>query len=394
VLLAGSFDLEDWVRVRVEAVDQTGEVITTVEAGDEFSLNVYVQDLRDRAVGVFAAYVDIMFFGRLVSVGGEISFGDKYQNGKSGGVDLPGLVDEVGAFAGFDAVGGGEILLASIPFSAHRPGLASFVLTPADQIGSDVLLFGLNEVVSPVRVAYTGTQIEVVRGWCNAVKPSDVNGDGGTTPLDVLALVQDLNRRGSRHLERLQGASGEAPEAGHFYPDVNGDGSASPLDALIVIGELNAAVYGADPNAQDETAPPLAEFFDWAAFEDVLHEHAWTASLDAADVSPDEALDLAHQFLVNVDPNVLIDGIPVQRSSEEFPDPLQQWIEDHPGEQSEDQYTAAFGQLDALIESLELEEVLPGLAGEFDPMQLDGAFRDQLFAGLATQILRGSVSSA
>ena len=243
VLLSEEFPLEDQVQVRVEAVDGTGEIVTMVEAGDEFFLNVYVRDLRDIPEGVYSAYVDVMFFGRLVSVGGEISFGDEYQNGQSGAVDLPGLVDELGAFGGFDAVGDGEILLASIPFSAHRPGLASFLLTPADEIGSEVLLFGQSEVVPPVRVAYTGTQLEVVRGWCNAVEPTDVNGDGETTSLDVLALVQDLNHRGSRHLERLQHASGESAEATHHYLDVNHDGGLSPMDALMVIGELNAAVY-------------------------------------------------------------------------------------------------------------------------------------------------------
>lgn len=391
VLLAETFIPEDLVQVRVEAVDGTGEVITTVEAGDEFLLNVYVQDLRDRPEGVFAAYVDLMFFGRLVSVGGEISFGDEYQNGKAASVDLPGLVDELGAFAGLDEVGDGELLLASIPFSAHRPGLASFALTPADQIGSEVLLFGQDEAVPPVRVAYTGTQVEVVRGWCNAVKPSDVNGDGGTSSLDVLALIQDLNHRGSRHLEQLQDASGEAAEAAPFYLDVNHDGSLSPLDALIVINELNAVVSGTDPTVQDESIPPLAEFVDWATLEDVLHEDPWTAPLDAVDVSPDEALDLAYQFLVNVDPDVLVEGVPAEWSSQQIPDLLQQWIEDQPDELSMDEFTAAFGQLEALIESLDLDQIL---AGQVDPAQLDQAFRDQRFAGFTAQILGGSIPFA
>lgn len=391
VLLAGSFVQEDLVRVRVEAVDGTGQAITTVEAGDEFFLNVYARDLRDRPEGVYSAYVDVMFFNRLVSAGGEISFGDDYQNGQSGSMELPGLVDELGAFASFDAVGDREALLASIPFSAHRPGLASFVLTPADKIGSEVLLFGHSEVVPPARVAYTGTQIEVVRGWSNAVKRSDVNGDGGTTSLDVLALVQDLNQRGSRHLGQLEHASGEAPEAAHYYPDVNRDGNLSTLDALIVISELNAigaGVGAADTNAQGDTNPPLAELVDWAAFGDILHEEPWTTPLDTLDLSPDEALDLAHQSLVNVDSNVLIDGIPADWFSEEIPGLIQQWFEDHPGELSAEQYTEAFGQLDALIESLDLDQILPGVAEDINLASSDEAFRDRLFTGLATQILR------
>ena len=384
---------EDLVRVRVEAVDGTGEVITSVEAGDEFFLNVYVRDLRDRPEGVYSAYADVMFFGRLVSVGGEISFGDEYQNGTSGDADLPGLVDELGAFAGLDAVTDGEALLASIPFTAHRPGLAKFALTPADGIGSEVLLYGWSGVVPPVRVAYNGTKIEVVRGWRNAIKPSDVNDDGETTPLDVLALIQDLNHLGSRHLERHQLASGEASEATHHYLDVNGDGSLSPLDALMVVGEMNAAANGAvatNANAQGETIPPPAELVDWAALNDVLHKDQWTVPLGALDMSPDEALDLAHQSLVTVNTAALANMVPAEWQRDEIPDLLQQWIEDHPDGLTTDELTTAVNELDTLIEGIDLDEILPGVGKDIDLPQLHESFRDRLFAGFATEIVRDS----
>jgi len=391
VLLAETNILEDLVQVRVEAVDGTGEVITSVEAGDEFFLNVYVQDLRDRPEGVFAAYVDVMFFGRVVSVEGDISFGDQYQNGTSGSVDLPGLVDELGAFSGLDAVGDGEHLLASIPFSAYRPGLASFALTPADGLGHEALLFGQDEEVPPYRVAYEGTRVEVVRGWRNAVEPSDVNGDGGTTSLDVLTLIQDLNHRGARHLERLQDASTEVADALH-YLDVNGDGNLTPLDALIVIGELNSLDFGVgatDANASGDSITPLAEFVDWAALENVLHEGPWTAPLDALDVSPDDALDSAHQFLVAIDPNALIGGIPAEWSSDENADTLQRWIEDQdqPDELSLAQITWAFNQLHGLIEDISLDQILPEVSQDIDLGQLNGSLHDRLFAAFATKIL-------
>jgi len=384
---------EDLVRVRVEAVDGTGEVITSVEAGDEFFLNVYVQDLRDRQEGVYSAYVDVMFLGRLVSVGGEISFGDEYENGQSGDANLPGLVDELGAFAGLDTMIDGEALLASIPFSSHRPGLAKFALTPADGIGSEVLLNGCSGVVPPTRVAYTGTKIEVVRGWRNAVKPSDVNDDGETTPLDVLALIQDLNHLGSRHLERHEDASGEAAEGELYYLDVNGDGSLSPIDALMVVGELNAAAIGAaatDANAQDKTIPPLAVLVDWAALEAILHEDQWTVPLDALGMSPLDALDLAHQFLVTADPGALANMVPAEWQRDEIPELLQQWIEDHPDGLTTDELMAAVNELDALIEGLNLDEILPGVGKGIDLPQLHESFRGRLFAGFAAEIVRDS----
>ncbi|MBC8875213.1 MAG: cadherin-like domain-containing protein, partial [Planctomycetes bacterium] len=231
--------------------------------------------------------------------------------------------------------------------------------------------------------------IEVVRGWRNAVKPSDVNDDGETTPLDVLALIQDLNHRGSRHLERHQHASGEASEAAHHYLDVNGDGSLSPIDALMVVSELNAAAFAAvatDANAQGEAIPPLAGLVDWAALEDILHEDQWTAPLDALDMSPDEALDLAHQFLVTADPGALADMIPAEWPRDEVPLLLQQWIEEHPDGLTTDELIAAVNELDALIEGLDLDEILPEAGKDIDLPQLHESFRDRLFAGFATGI--------
>lgn len=70
--------------------------------------------------------------------------------------------------------------------------------------------------------------------WQNASLIRDVDASSLVTPLDVLMLVNNLNRNGSRELPpRSQHA--EEP----FY-DVNGDNHVTPLDVLMVINAINS----------------------------------------------------------------------------------------------------------------------------------------------------------
>jgi hypothetical protein len=73
------------------------------------------------------------------------------------------------------------------------------------------------------------------RPWQNPRMRHDVDDNGFVQPLDVLALINELNRNGSRILP--------APHAGQSPPpywDVNGDGRITPADVLDVIIYLNA----------------------------------------------------------------------------------------------------------------------------------------------------------
>ncbi|MEM7475219.1 MAG: dockerin type I domain-containing protein [Planctomycetota bacterium] len=86
--------------------------------------------------------------------------------------------------------------------------------------------------------------------WQNPVNEFDINGDTFVSAIDVLLLVDDLNRIGSRSLPT---DVVDVPP----YLDPSGDGHLSPLDALLVIFELNTRA-----NAEGEFyGPPLPE--DW-----------------------------------------------------------------------------------------------------------------------------------
>ncbi|MCH5375285.1 MAG: beta-propeller domain-containing protein, partial [Planctomycetes bacterium] len=129
-------------RIRLEAVDSDGNAITSIQSGKSFLLNVYAEDLRRDAQGVYAAYVDILYRDRLLHVDGDVAFGAEFINGRTVRIDTPGLVDEIGAFGGLSPLGAGERVIASIPLVADRAGSAKFTLAEADEVGNELLLYG------------------------------------------------------------------------------------------------------------------------------------------------------------------------------------------------------------------------------------------------------------
>lgn len=80
----------------------------------------------------------------------------------------------------------------------------------------------------------------------NSVEPTDVNDDGDTTPLDVLALITYINASGIRVLP-------DQRDVDEPYCDVDGDGSLAPVDVLLVITAVNSQnAGGGDGEAANE----------------------------------------------------------------------------------------------------------------------------------------------
>lgn len=154
------------VKIRLETTDLRDQPIDHAVVGEDFLLHVYVEDLRSRPKGIFAAYLDIVYDPALVTALGHdrrwLKFGTEYQNGKSGDFES-GLIDDMGAFAGFSQLRGGEHLLFTVPFAAAAPGVVEFTGDPADSTGHDFLVFGSDSPVSPVDTIFQNTQITVVQ---------------------------------------------------------------------------------------------------------------------------------------------------------------------------------------------------------------------------------------
>jgi hypothetical protein len=68
--------------------------------------------------------------------------------------------------------------------------------------------------------------------WTNPNNTFDINQSGALNPLDVLVLIDEINRRGSRVLDPVL-------DAGLLFVDPNRDGALDPLDVLFVIDEIN-----------------------------------------------------------------------------------------------------------------------------------------------------------
>lgn len=71
--------------------------------------------------------------------------------------------------------------------------------------------------------------------WRNPLDQLDVDRDRGISPLDVLTVINEINRGGNSQFPPVR------PETAPFL-DVDGNGGLSPLDALRVINALNSGV--------------------------------------------------------------------------------------------------------------------------------------------------------
>jgi hypothetical protein len=138
----------------------------------------------------------------------------------------------------------------TVQLSAVPTGILSFpptVVIPAGATGVNVTVSAVNNnrPDDPRTVTLTATGNNLVSRdlvftvrdtdpapWTNPRNRFDVNNSGGVDPLDVLAIINEINRNGSRTLDPLA-------DAGLPFVDVGRDGAIDPLDVLAVINEIN-----------------------------------------------------------------------------------------------------------------------------------------------------------
>jgi hypothetical protein len=272
---AANLASNDKVSIRLAAWDPVASrEISTVEEGSTFQIRAYVKDLRTddgdgdpntNRLGVFAAYTDVIYNFNVASFVANSAdstgffFDPNYRNGKSGNSDIPGLLDEVGAFqTGTTPLRGNEVLLFAANFKADKPGTFTYSANPADASPlHDVLLFNppappvtidqINYFVTPSSLSGTLTITAAGGGeaeYTNTANPLDVNNDGFVTPIDALLIINNMNSFGSRAL--VSGGGGETGTGGaaRVYLDVNADKFLSAIDALLVCNFLNKPANG------------------------------------------------------------------------------------------------------------------------------------------------------
>ncbi|MDA1179840.1 MAG: Ig-like domain-containing protein [Planctomycetota bacterium] len=257
-------------QLKLRATDTSGNPITTISAGQEFQLRGFVQDVRNAPQGVFAAYLDVNYPESLLSVAGDIVYGDNYPNGKSGDTTVAGVINEVGSTGNPELLGGAERLLFSVPLRAVAAGTATFTTDPADVLPRHAwVLYGASQALTVDQFELSGTSIVITPAagttrLSNNLIPLDVNGDNYISAIDALLVINRLNEDSRKSASTFSASTfNTSTTTGPL--DVNRDGYISAIDALLVINELNrrSAAASVTPSASNIPASDIAATQDY-----------------------------------------------------------------------------------------------------------------------------------
>lgn len=235
-------------------VNEAGEPITSIPAGQRFGLRIDAIDLgsgRPPSDAVFAGFLDVLYNRNLLETiavdnGGnpgvfdfDVEFDPQFLLEPAVGVnDRPGLIDEFGSNQG--DLGGSGLTLATIYFRGLQPGLTTVTGSPADRFPFQDTLLDENDNPVPVsQIVYDSESILITSGFAsseplqNSSLPADVNADNLVTAIDALIIINEMSR-----LE-AEGEFAAVSSGRQYYHDVNGDGLVTAVDALRVINYLN-----------------------------------------------------------------------------------------------------------------------------------------------------------
>lgn len=218
-------------------------------------------------VGVFSAYMDLLFDPDKVQPIGPIVYSAQYDALRSGGGGTPGLIDEIGAFRSAASPPSNPAVVFTKEYLTTGSGILQFVADPADDLPlHDITAFivdpnPLNSKVQAIpsdQVYYKPSfpNISILGSGegdeTNLWNPVDVNLDGFVSPIDALLVVNYLNRP--------TGGAGEGEDSAGSKRDVNHDNEISPIDALMVINYLNRAKPVAPAGEAEGEADESASF--------------------------------------------------------------------------------------------------------------------------------------
>jgi len=161
------------VLVRFEYVDTDSQTpVGSLHVGDDFELQVYVEDVRDARpegpAGIFKAYFDVDFTPNLASVIGSVGHGVQYNVAASGTTSYDDetvsdwLIYQAGGVTdGEPTPPGDPFLLFSVPFHVHSAG--EFILNPklTDDDFKQVAFTDLIPRVSLERIEFVNTSIAI-----------------------------------------------------------------------------------------------------------------------------------------------------------------------------------------------------------------------------------------
>ena len=228
------------VSLGLQAVDDDGNVLTEVNDGDEFWLELVG---RDRfGYGVFSGYFNLDVPPENLVITGPVEQGSGF-NRMPGASFTDSSVSGVGGFGGFAHDGAPVQRIARIGVTAVGAGNITLEPFGSDALGREILVRGLDYEIPLEDVLFTSLNLTI-----NSVEDpevqNDANGDGKTTPGDALMLIDYLSENGSIRM----GDVGASDAQGEFAAmtleqfkqmDVNRDEKLSPSDALNIINYID-----------------------------------------------------------------------------------------------------------------------------------------------------------
>lgn len=178
--------------VRLQLADLNGVALapgTSLNINEEFTLQVFVQDIQVPAKGIFQAYIDAFYDANLIEAVGPIVYGSDFAIAQLGSLATPGVIDEAGGLD--DGIPPqppvGEQLLYSVRLRATDLGQAIFTANAADAPERDVLVYNVDEPVPEDAVNFIGTNINIGQNVFT-VSPAQVD-EGNSGPTNMVFTV-------------------------------------------------------------------------------------------------------------------------------------------------------------------------------------------------------------
>jgi len=184
--------------IRLATVSLAGAPITTISVGQQFKVQVFVEDLRpsnDRE-GVFSAYMNLAFDPSVVQpiATSPIRHVEPYNAGTSGIISA-NQIAALGANAtSLQSLGASERLFVEVTFTALAAGNAGLRSERSSDADQDIGLYSKNDAVSPDEVAFGASSFVV--GVDYQVNDDTFNFDEDTGPHTLNVLTNDTPQTG------------------------------------------------------------------------------------------------------------------------------------------------------------------------------------------------------
>jgi hypothetical protein len=242
--------LDKAARVRFAFTDLNGEPIQQIHGANPFYLNVYVQDLREEAGGVFQAFLDAVFDPNFLEADpSTLLFEDPYTDGQTWQVDNAlGVIDEVGGLDGIVPLGPSERLLFRIQVRGLAAGTATVTGNAADDQGHEFLLYGRDEPLAEQEIQFLSGSIEILPPSLITVQSvSTPEGNSGTKNL---VFTVNLARQDDRTVTVNFATTAGTATAGVDYQNVSGTLTFAPG---VTSQTISVPIFGDLLNEPDET---------------------------------------------------------------------------------------------------------------------------------------------